>query len=92
MEENRHFSIIYFTVWKFQDISVIQILREINLRELGESRNSKTSVFAICHFRNFDQPLNFSNLVHFGPSKSAKIHGNQNAELVNVFRLQILHF
>ena len=32
------------TVWKFQDFSVIQILREINF---GESRSSKTAVFAI---------------------------------------------
>ena len=32
------------TVWKFQDFSVTQILREINY---GESRKSKTAVFAI---------------------------------------------
>ena len=32
------------TVWKFQDFSVIQILREINL---GESRSPKTAIFAI---------------------------------------------
>ena len=32
------------TVWKFQDFSVIQILREINF---GQSRSSKTAVFAI---------------------------------------------
>ena len=31
-----------FTVWKFQDFSVIQVLREINF---GESRSSKTAVF-----------------------------------------------
>ena len=32
------------TVWKYQDFSVIQILREINF---GESRSSKFAFFAI---------------------------------------------
>ena len=32
-----------FTVWKFQDISVIQILREINF---GQFRSCKITVFA----------------------------------------------
>ena len=32
------------TVWKFQDFSVIHILREINF---GEFRSSKNAVFAI---------------------------------------------
>ena len=31
-------------MWKFHDFSVIQILREINI---GESRSSKTAIFAI---------------------------------------------
>ena len=33
-----------YTVWKFKDFTVTQILREINI---GESRSSKTEVFAI---------------------------------------------
>ena len=33
-----------FTVWKFQDFSVNQILREINF---GELRSSKITIFAI---------------------------------------------
>ena len=52
------------TVWKFQDFSVTQILREINY---GESRSSKTAVFAILGV------LNFVNLVNFKPTKSARI-------------------
>ena len=43
------------TVWKFQDFSVIQILRETYL---GESRSPKTAVFAIF------EALNFVNLVN----------------------------
>ena len=42
---------------KFQDFSVIQILREINLRE---SRSSKTSVFAILGALNFVDFVIFS--------------------------------
>ena len=42
------------TVWKFQDFSVTQILREINY---GESRNSKTVIFVI------SGALNIINLV-----------------------------
>ena len=38
------FSVASCTVWKFQDFSVIQILREINF---GDSRSSKIAVFAI---------------------------------------------
>ena len=39
---------ICYTVWKFQEFSAIQILREINF---GESKSSKNDVFAI--FRGF---------------------------------------
>ena len=35
---------LYFTVWKFQDFHVIQILREINF---GEFRSSKTAILLI---------------------------------------------
>ena len=45
------------TVWKFQDSSVIQILREI---KIGESRNSKTTIFAIFEALNFVCWVNFS--------------------------------
>ena len=37
-------AILLFTVWKFQDFSVMQILREINF---GESRSPKSAVFPI---------------------------------------------
>ena len=37
-------------MWKFQDFSVTQILREINF---GESRTSKMAVFAILGALNF---------------------------------------
>ena len=39
------------TVWKFQDFSITQILREINF---GESSDSKTAVFIIFGALNFD--------------------------------------
>ena len=44
-------------MWKYQDFSVIQILREI---KIGESRNSKTAVFAIFKALNFVDLANLS--------------------------------
>ena len=40
---------VVITVWKFQDIFVTKILREINF---GESRSSKTTIFFT--FRGFE--------------------------------------
>ena len=49
-----------FTVWKFQDFSVIQILREISVEE---SECYKTAgVFAILGALNFVDMVNFSFL------------------------------
>ena len=45
------------TVGKFQDFSVLQILREINF---GKSRSSKIAVFAILGALNFVNLVNFS--------------------------------
>ena len=53
----------YSTVWIFQHFSVIQNLREINF---GESRSSKTAVFAIFG------ALNFLDLVDFNLQKVQK--------------------
>ena len=50
-------------VWKFQDFSITQILREINF---GESRRAKTAIFAILG------ALNFVDLVHFSFEKVQK--------------------
>ena len=49
------------TVWKFEDFSVAQILREITF---GESRSSKTVFFAILGALNFVTQ----------PNKGAKSH------------------
>ena len=54
---------VTYTVWKFQDFSVIQILREI---KFGESRSSKTAILA-----NFGA-LNFVGLVKFSLQKVQK--------------------
>ena len=51
------------TVWKFQDFSVIQILREINF---GHSRSCETAILAIFG------ALNFANLVNFRLQKVLK--------------------
>ena len=40
VKKNREISVKCRTVWKFQDFSVIQILREINS---GESKRSKNA-------------------------------------------------
>ena len=45
------------TVWKFQDFSVIQILREINF---GGSGSSKTAVFANLGALDFAHLVNVS--------------------------------
>ena len=45
------------TVWKFQNFSVIQILREINF---GECRNYESVVFAILEALNLVDFLNLS--------------------------------
>ena len=49
-----------FTMWKFQELFVNQILREINF---GEIRSSKTAVFAIL------EALNCVNFVCFSIQK-----------------------
>ena len=66
-----------------QNFSATWILREINF---GELRSCKTAILAI---------LGAVNFWYFGkylPSKSAKIHENQNSEPLNVLKWQILHF
>ena len=50
VKKNREISVKCRTVWKFQDFSVIQILREINL---GESRSSETAILTIFRVLNF---------------------------------------
>ena len=53
----------HHTVWKFQDFSVIQILREINF---GECTNCETGIF--CHLKGSE----FCQFDKFQPSKIAK--------------------
>ena len=60
IELNKTFVKEVSTVWKSQDFSVILILRETNF---GESRSSKTAVFA------FFESLNLVNLVNFSLQK-----------------------
>ena len=65
-------------MWKFQDFSIFQILREINSRE---SRRHKNAVLGALKFVNFI----------LQPSKGAKIKKkkNQNLEPLNVLNWQI---
>ena len=63
---------LIYTVWKFQNFSVIQNLREINF---GESRSSKTAVFGIFG------PLSFVHLV-----KVQEFIQNQNSEPQNMLK------
>ena len=45
IEETAKVYFLYcYTVWKFQDFCITEILREINF---GDSRSAKTAVFAI---------------------------------------------
>ena len=63
-----------FTVWKFQDFSVIQILCEINF---GESRTLKSATFAALNFFNLVLVVAFKKCKNskskFRPSKCAKM-------------------
>ena len=64
MEPFRMFdTTLYFTVWKFQDFYVTQILREI---DFGECRGSDIDVFAIL------VTLKMINLVYFSLQKVQK--------------------
>ena len=69
---------VVITVWKFQDIFVTKILREINF---GESRSSKTTIFF-----SLLEVLNFVVFVNFGLQKL------QNLEPLNVLKWLSLHF
>ena len=64
-------------MWKFHDFYITQILREINF---GESRSSKTAIFAI------QGALNFVDLVNFTFQKVQKLIKNQNSEQNGSFR------
>ena len=77
------FHIYLNTLWKVHDFSVTLILREINIRHPGSSKNA-----IFCHIGDSE----FWFFGQFQPSKSAKIHGNQNSETINVVKWQILHF
>ena len=70
-------------MWKFQDFSVIQILRETNF---GKTKSPKNAIFVIFG------ALNFVTLVNFSLSKSARINKNKNSEPLNVLKWQILQF
>ena len=52
------YTAVHSTVWKFQDFSMSQILREINFRE---SRNAKSAILSHLEALNFD----FNEFWHF---------------------------
>ena len=56
----------FFTMWKFQDFQIIQILREINF---GESKRSKTANLSFLG-------LGILLIWKFSLFKSGKIHQN----------------
>ena len=71
------------SVWKIQNFSVTQILREINF---GDSRSAK------CAISTHSEGLNFVNLVDFSLQKVQKFIKNQVSEPLNVSKWLILHF
>ena len=70
------------TMRKFQDFSVIRILREINI---GKTRSSKTAVFAIF------VSLNFANLENFSLQEVQEFVRIKIKPL-KALKWQILHF
>ena len=95
----RFSKILLATVWKFQDFCITQILHEINF---GDSKSAKSVILTHFEALNFNfwrisafkgcKKLPFLPFGKLQPSKSAKIHENQNAEPVNELKWQILHF
>ena len=70
-------------MWKFQDFSVIQILREITF---GDSKSAKIAVFAILG------ALIFVHLVNPSLWKVQKYIKIKIQSLNNLLEWQILHF
>ena len=64
-------------MWKFDEFSVTQILREINFEE---SISSKIALFANL------EALKMINLVHFSLTESSKILKNHDSEPLNVLK------
>ena len=64
------------TVWKFHNFSITPILREI---KFGGSGSAKSAIF--CHFWGSEWFFG-----KFQPSKSAKIHENEDSEIRNVLK------
>ena len=73
----------FYTVWKFQDFSVIQILRVIDFEE---SRSYKTAASAIVG------PLNFVDLVNFSLQKVQNFIQIKIQSLLNVAKWHIFDF
>ena len=67
-------------MWKVQDFSATQFLREINF--LAGFGTQKSAIFS------FLEPLYLVILVHFNLPKSAKIHKNHTSEPLNVLQWQ----
>ena len=59
------------TMWKFQDFSVTQILREI---KFGDSRCAKSAILTHLQALNFD----FHDFLHFLKNEIYKINRNEN--------------
>ena len=72
-----------FTVWKFHDFSITQILREINF---GDSRSAESAIYTILG------AVNFVLLVIFSLEKVQNVIKNQNSEPLNVGKWLILPF
>ena len=63
-------------MWKFQEFSVIQILRETNFEG---SRSAKSAVFAIFEALNFV-------ILEISAFRKCKINKNQSSESLNVLK------
>ena len=59
----------YYTVWKFHDFCIIQILREINFRE---SRSAESAILTHLEALTFEIYLKFTKLTKLQAPKVAK--------------------
>ena len=63
---------LYYTVWKFDDFSITQILLEIKFED---SWSAKSAIFTHLEALNFD----FDEFLHFSVAEIYQINKNQSS-------------
>ena len=83
-EKRQITSCLRFTVWKFQDFAITQILREINFEG---SRSAKSAILTLLEALNFD----FSEFLHILKGECYQINKIQSPKMAKSPVLELLH-